>query len=361
MTDNKIIGAFKRLLTMTLALVMVLGAAMPLMTQESYAAFTGKKGSKYTVYDGGQIRYGSGEGGYSNSRKCDLGDDLGSRYSYCVQPAKLSPGTGTVTVDKVIDDDDDKGKWNALRNIIYYSPSYPGYDNNVTNIRSKYYTGTFSTDWGIAHLALSYVYAGRPSDMATFGGTHASDLGSVWTKAKKLGDELYQADSERDEAVPASFKVFICYMSGVQDMIVGYLEAPGHANMKKLSNRTSITDDNNCYYLGDAEYTVYDSSGKAVEYLYTNGNGESNTVDLMEGTYTVKETYAPPGYARDPETYTIKIVSDETTQRLLSCSELLGVKMLDHIIVGGETGNMLSFKGIGLLDQLRPTRSVWER
>ena len=49
MTDNKIIGAFKRLLTMTLALVMVLGASMPLMTQESYAAFTGKKGSKYTV------------------------------------------------------------------------------------------------------------------------------------------------------------------------------------------------------------------------------------------------------------------------------------------------------------------------
>ena len=51
----------------------------------------------------------------------------------------------------------------------------------------------------------------------------------------------------------------------------------------------------------------------------------------------------------------------DVTQRLLSCSELLGVKMLDHIIVGGETGNMLSFKGIGLLDQLRPTRSVWER
>ena len=34
MTDNKIIGAFKRLLTMTLALVMVLGSAMPLVTQE---------------------------------------------------------------------------------------------------------------------------------------------------------------------------------------------------------------------------------------------------------------------------------------------------------------------------------------
>ena len=47
--------------------------------------------------------------------------------------------------------------------------------------------------------------------------------------------------------------------------------------------------------------------------------------------------------------------------RLLSCSELLGVKMLDHIIIGGETGDMYSFKSDGLLDQLRPVRAVWER
>ena len=147
MTDNKFIGAFRRLLTMTLALVMVLGTAMPLMTQTADAAgFTGKKGSKYTVTDGGQITYGPGNGGYSNSRKCDLGDDLGSRYSYCVQPAKISPPTGTVTVDKVVDDDDDKGKWNALRNVVYYSPSYPGYDENVNDIRSKFYIGSFSKD-----------------------------------------------------------------------------------------------------------------------------------------------------------------------------------------------------------------------
>lgn len=98
MTDNKFIDAFKRMLTMTLALIMVLGSVIPIATQEA-SAFDGKKGSKYTVYDGGQIVYGSGSGGYSNSRKCDLGDDLGSRYSYCVQPSKSSPGTGTVTVD----------------------------------------------------------------------------------------------------------------------------------------------------------------------------------------------------------------------------------------------------------------------
>ncbi len=108
MTDNKFIDAFKRMLTMTLAMIMVLGSVIPIATQEA-SAFGGKVGSKYTVTDGGQIRYGSGDGGYSNSRKCDLGDDLGSRYSYCVQPAKNSPPTGTVTVDKVVTDEDDKG------------------------------------------------------------------------------------------------------------------------------------------------------------------------------------------------------------------------------------------------------------
>ena len=51
----------------------------------------------------------------------------------------------------------------------------------------------------------------------------------------------------------------------------------------------------------------------------------------------------------------------DVTRRLLACSELLGVRMLDHIIVAGETGDIYSFKSEGLLDQLRPHRSVWER
>ena len=309
-TENR---NLKRILTMGLAVLMVFSTFMPLITDPSFAAFTGKKGSKYTVHDGGRITYGSGEGGYSNSRKCDLDDDLGSRYSYCVQPAKASPGTGTVTVDKVVTDENDTGKWNALRNIVYYSPSYPGYDNNVKNVKENYYTGNFSKDWGIAHLALSYVYDGRPSDMATWGGTHASDLGEVWTKAKKLGDALWKADSSKDDAVPDSFKVFICYMSGVQDMIVGYMEAPGYLTMKKVSNRKSITEDNDCYSYKGAVYTVYDSDGKKVGTLTLKADGTSNTIELMEGKYTVKETTAPPGYVRDTETYSVKVESDETT------------------------------------------------
>ncbi|MGI6737019.1 MAG: VaFE repeat-containing surface-anchored protein [Anaerovoracaceae bacterium] len=302
---------FKQLLTIAFASMMVLGSALPAVT-ETASAFTGKVGSSYTVTDGGRITYGSGDGGYSNSRKCDLGDGLGSRYTYCVQPAKASPPTGKVTVDKVITDADDKGKWNALRNIVFYSPSYPGYEKNTGNIKGAYYTGNFTKDWAIAHLAMAYVYEGRPSDMATWGGTKASGLGDIWTKAKKLGDGLWNADSEKDAAIPGNFKVFISTMSGVQDMVAGYLEdIRGGFRVQKIDN-----DLDEPYAQGDAslegaEFTAFNKSGHAVfigekkidqgEAAVTirtdkTGLAKSSADALPYGDYLVKETKAPSGY-----------------------------------------------------------------
>lgn len=50
----------------------------------------------------------------------------------------------------------------------------------------------------------------------------------------------------------------------------------------------------------------------------------------------------------------------ETTRRLQECGDLLDIRMLDHIIVAGETGEMLSFRQEGLMDHLHP-RDPWER
>jgi hypothetical protein len=238
MTVKKHKGAARRLLNVTLALIMTLGMILPAMT-ESYAAFSGKAGSSYTVNWYKVMTYGPGDGGYSNAAKCDLGDDLGSRYSICVQPDKTAPvwsgdHTKTVTVDKVVTDATDTGKWNAMRNIVYYSPTYPGFKKNIEGIKQFYY-GDEEKDFGVAHLALAWVYAGRPDDLPTWNGTKASACGDVWKRAKALANALYDSNAEFDEAVPDSFKIFICYMSGVQDMVVGYLEAPGHLNMKKVS------------------------------------------------------------------------------------------------------------------------------
>jgi hypothetical protein len=301
----------RQMLTVAFASMMVLGSVLPAVT-ETASAFSGKVGSSFTVTDGGRITYGPGEGGYSNSRKCDLGDGLGSRYTYCVQPSKASPPVGTVTVDKVITDGEDQGKWNALRNIVFYSPSYPGYEKNISNIKGTYYTGNFTKDWAIAHLAMAYVYEGRPSDMATWGGTKASGLGDIWTKAKRLGDGLWNSDSEKDAAIPGNFKVFISSMSGVQDMITGYLEdIRGGFTVQKTDFELDENYAQGGASLEGAEFTAYNQSdnvvmignrkvgrGEAAVTIKTDRNGlaKSSADALPYGDYLIKETKAPAGY-----------------------------------------------------------------
>ena len=52
------------------------------------------------------------------------------------------------------------------------------------------------------------------------------------------------------------------------------------------------------------------------------------------------------------------------TERLVKCGELMGIKMLDHIIIAGETGEQTSCLSRGLLDGMRSREdytSAWER
>lgn len=48
------------------------------------------------------------------------------------------------------------------------------------------------------------------------------------------------------------------------------------------------------------------------------------------------------------------------TKRLMECGRMLDIRMMDHIIVAGETGEMFSFKQEGILDQL-VWKDEWER
>jgi DNA repair protein RadC len=50
-----------------------------------------------------------------------------------------------------------------------------------------------------------------------------------------------------------------------------------------------------------------------------------------------------------------------TTRRLQECGALMDIKLLDHIIVAGENGEMFSFRGAGMLDEQEKIRKDWER
>lgn len=49
---------------------------------------------------------------------------------------------------------------------------------------------------------------------------------------------------------------------------------------------------------------------------------------------------------------------EDITERLSNCAKLMDIRMLDHIIIAGETGEMFSFQSEGLLPK---TRAIKER
>lgn len=98
------------------------------------------------------------------------------------------------------------------------------------------------------------------------------------------------------------------------------VQSKGKLCIKKTSANPAITDNNPCYSLKGAEYGVYKSESDAkanknkVKTLTTEENGWSNTVELDEGTYYLKETKNPKGYALNSEVKKVSVKANETTQ-----------------------------------------------
>ena len=82
---------------------------------------------------------------------------------------------------------------------------------------------------------------------------------------------------------------------------IGWRVLAGHINLHKTSANPGITDGNDCYSLEGAEFTVLNATGQTMGVLRTNAHGDTNTPELPEGTYTVRETKPPKGYLAAPD------------------------------------------------------------
>lgn len=123
------------------------------------------------------------------------------------------------------------------------------------------------------------------------------------------------------------FETNLHHFSGSTPQTVGTVfelafkvQSKGKLCIKKTSANPAITDNNPCYSLKGAEYGVYKSESDAkanknkVKTLTTEENGWSNTVELDEGTYYLKETKNPKGYALNSSVVKVTIKANETTQ-----------------------------------------------
>ncbi len=93
-----------------------------------------------------------------------------------------------------------------------------------------------------------------------------------------------------------------------------YRNYSGYAKLKKGKTQTMLTNGNPQYSLEDACYGIYKDRSATDEAatFTTDKEGNSNTVELEEGTYYVKEKKAPKGYRLDETVYPVTVVSGQT-------------------------------------------------
>ena len=314
LSEESLVFSLKRwVLTLVLSIALVLSGMLGTTINEANAA-----AGTVTLKYGKTITYGTGISGFTSIKwvthvdgeAVDLDNEPGvtRSYAYCVQPIAFAPDQGTYNVTLI--DDDDSGKIAKMRKIIYYLPGSYGYKKTT---KKRWFSGKSTEDaYVIGHLALSWVYENYSNSSNVWGGAPSS----IVNKAKDIVDDLKNLPDP-----PEDYEVFWVKVTGKQDVFGAFYSTEyGEAAIKKDSANTVITSNNSCYSLEGAEYTLYEDAecstvaknsdgGTAV--LTTKANGESDPIVLETGTYYVKETRAPKGYALDTKVYTAEVVKDK--------------------------------------------------
>ena len=108
----------------------------------------------------------------------------------------------------------------------------------------------------------------------------------------------------------------------------------------KIQKSSSNTKSNDCYSLSGATYGVYSDKGctKSVATLMTDGNGNTDTVELRASTYYVKEIEAPKGFQLDNNVYTLTVKAGETSTLKVSDTPKVTDTLVELFKIDMETG-----------------------
>ncbi|MCD8217976.1 MAG: hypothetical protein LUD01_08030 [Clostridiales bacterium] len=285
--------------------------------------------SDYATYKKGKIIYYAG---YNTRYRT-----LDGNEAYCLQPEYNGPANGTYLKRYDIEDyitslsgASEAYKAELLRIAAYYSYGCPGFDKSMWP--DTWYNGTEMTAsryYVLAHILLAELYTG--SATAALDGTEPAfqtyyrHYVGGWENLEKVDgyDDTTRGKIDaayKDDNVTDAFVIYLVINSGLQDILGWEYADTGGVYVYKEPEDEDVYEDNDYYSLEGAVYGIYESMSDAAsdtnrkETLTTTSSGKSNKVELVEGTYYVKEVTASEGFDLDMTTYTVEVTGDKTTK-----------------------------------------------
>lgn len=207
------------------------------------------------------------------------------------------------------------------------------------------------------------LYRSTSSNVSTSGSAYktatlnaSNNWSYTWTDlvAKDGNTTYYYAVKEM--SVPTYYTVSYSQPGSGTSATVTNKVQEAYLKLHKDSALPNVSENNNCYSLEGAEYTVYTTrSGNnlsgAVGVLKTDANGDSNSLRLLPKTYYIKETKAPTGFEPNPQIYTVTLTTGNTTSKpyVLNVEDVpgndpMGIQ-IDKIWNGEETPTIPSLAG----------------
>lgn len=231
------------------------------------------------------------------TRDFKASDENGTFNAWCFEPS-LSPAEGEHQVVTLND--------NRIKAAIYTSKYGYEYDSFWDHVHVD-----DTTLYGIVHALCSFYYTGNTDGFNDEGSGSAYD--TIFRGIPQCIDDWLS--NPANEKKLDNYNLYIAKGNGTQD--IGWLEPvpTGYLALTKESASPDITAGNGCYSLAGARYGVYTDIGctnqKAV--LITNEQGKTNTVELDNGSYYVKELSPSTGYELDNTVYSVTVSGGQTT------------------------------------------------
>ncbi len=243
------------------------------------------------------------------------------RMAYCVNP-KLPAPSGKYGSKNLTAVSEKSNTFAMLYKGLHYGYGGHGFNKKVTAFGNKsmkqlsmkqlmdkakadHWLGASGNSlyYLLTHRVLAKIYGDKDWSYA---------LTSDWIKAV---NEL-EAKLKKAAKLKAEYSMYLLDPKNKQQKVIIMQDKLGSLEIIKDSSNHTLTDNSGCYSLKGAEFTVTNTKTKKTYTITANTkvNDGSATVkykavlkNIVAGTYTIKETKAPKGYALAKETKTVTV------------------------------------------------------